>query len=259
MIRTRLRFPAILTFLFMFAGASVQAGELEDAWDNILRDHVHPAVISGIPLNTVDYRALKKDQRWPHLVELLSRTPEPGDEAGKKAFWFNAYNILAIDLVLSGYPVSTIKDIGPWYKRVWNIDAGTVAGSKRSLGEIEHDILRPMGDPRFHAAVVCASLSCPDLRTEAYRRESLDHQLDDQMRDFLANPAKGARVEKNGDVLRVSWIFDYFEKDFEQDGQDVFTYLQDYLPEHLTSALSNSPKLRYLDYDWSLNDRARAE
>ena len=82
------------------------------------------------------------------------------------AFWSNAYNILAMDLVVEHAPEQSIKDIGSLFFPVWKKPAGKIGGKTYSLDEIEHGIVRPLGDPRAHVAVICASLSCPPLRRE---------------------------------------------------------------------------------------------
>ncbi len=48
-------------------------------------------------------------------------------------------------------------------------------------------------DSRLHACIVCASVSCPNVRREAYRVDRLAQQMDDQVGDFLSNPKKGER------------------------------------------------------------------
>ena len=63
----------------------------------------------------------------------------------------------------------------------------TIDGREVTLDGIEHRTLRPLGDPRIHGAIVCASLSCPPLRQEPYREERLDAQLDDNVRRWLAD------------------------------------------------------------------------
>ena len=47
-------------------------------------------------------------------------------------------------------------------------------------------------DPRIHAAVVCASVSCPDLAREAFTAENVEEMLDARARAWLAHPAKGS-------------------------------------------------------------------
>ena len=66
-----------------------------------------------------------------------------------------------------------------------------LGGSVYSLDDIEHGIIRPtFKDPRIHSAVNCASISCPDLRKEAYEESSLDFALINQTQLWLQNPSK---------------------------------------------------------------------
>ncbi|MFH0793363.1 MAG: DUF547 domain-containing protein [bacterium] len=233
------------------------APPLEDQWDALLKKYRGHATINGIEASTVDYAKIAADPAWLKLLEALETAPEPSGDAARKAFWINAYNILAIKVVLTKYPVPGIKDVGSLLKPVWKQDAGMVAGKTRTLNDIEHEILRKMGDPRIHAAIVCASLSCPDLRAEAFRAEKLDEQLDDQLKLFLANPAKGARFDDASRVLYLSSIFDWFGEDFTKGGKSLQTALLKYLPREIAIKLSADTKIKFLDYDWSLNDSAR--
>lgn len=220
----------------------------------------HTAEVEDTAGVRVDYRALRGSAEWKRLVESVSRCqPERlADRAERLAFWINAYNILAIETVVRSYPVESIRDIGSFLRPVWKRTAGAIGGRDVSLGEIEHEILRPLGEPRIHAAIVCASTSCPSLRREPYRAERLDAQLADALRRFLVNPRKGARFEAADRTLWLSPIFDWFEEDFEPHG-GVLDYLTPYLPENIRSSLAGSPDptLRYFDYDWSLNDLAK--
>ena len=112
------------------------------------------------------------------------------------AYWINAYNAYTIRLILNHYPVKSIKDIGssiqiPFVTTPWADKFFSIGGEKMSLDNIEHGTLRKKyDDPRIHFALVCAAMSCPRLRNEAYAAARLDAQLDDQGRDFLGNPAK---------------------------------------------------------------------
>ena len=108
------------------------------------------------------------------------------------AFWINAYNAYTIRLVLDHYPVSSIKDIGskikiPFVTTPWAAKFFSIGGEKMSLDNIEHGTLRKnYNDPRIHFALVCASISCPRLRNEAYTAAALEKQLDDQGHDYPA-------------------------------------------------------------------------
>jgi len=226
-----------------------------DLWDALLERHTREVPdTAGV---RVDYRGIAGDPDWPTLIRSLETGPAPSARDAQLAFWINAYNVLAIDVVLGGYPVESIRDLGSFLSPVWDRPAGRVAGARRTLGEIEHEILRPLSEPRIHAAIVCASTSCPSLRREAFRAERLETQLEAGMRSFLAEPRKGSRLAD--DTLLLSKIFDWFEEDFEAHG-GLRAYLLPRLPEATAARWREDPDLRvrHLDYDWSLNDTARA-
>ena len=245
-----------LLFTFSFAHAN-DASQVADLWDAILEKHHGKGTLEGIPVALLDYRAIQKDPQWTELIDALEKANIPADNTAAKAFWLNAYNILAVKLVLSEYPVESIKKVGPWYKQAWDVKAGYVDGKKYSIGHIEHKIIRKMGDPLVHAGIVCASLSCPNLFPKAYRPENVNNRLEQQMRTFLSKTEKGARFQ--GNTLYVSLIFELFEEDFEQSHGSVRAFLKEYLPNKLSKRLNEDTDLEYLDYNWSLNDQARVQ
>jgi hypothetical protein len=209
----------------------------------------------------VDYAGLGRSADWKRLVANLERT-DPGALAtrnAKLAYWIDAYNILVIDRVVAAYPVDSIKDLGGLFRPVWKQEAGRIAGRPFTLHEIEHEILRPMGDPRIHAAIVCASLSCPSLRREPFTAARLDAQLDDSVRSFLADRRKGLAVDRDADRVELSRIFDWFAEDFAAAG-GVVPFVARYAPDGERAWLERhgaGASLRYFDYDWRLNDLAR--
>lgn len=218
----------------------------------------HTREVSDTAGTRVDYRALQASPEWRRLVAGLDAV-DPGalrTRAERVTFWINTYNVLAIDVVLGGYPVESIKDRGGLFTPVWKIPAGRVAGRSVTLHEIEHEILRPLGDPRIHAAIVCASTSCPSLRREPYSAARLDGQLDDALRRFLADPRKGLSIDRSTGRVRLSRIFDWFAEDFRAGG-GVLAYVKRYAPEADREWLAEhaaSASLGYFDYDWRLND-----
>ncbi len=226
------------------------------SWDMLLKNYVAPKTINGVKLNAVNYKKLAKDPAYPKLIKALEKASlsdlKTQDE--KLAFWINVYNIMAAKMVLDNYPVESIKDAGSLFRAVWKKTVGLVAGTERTLNEIEHEILRKMGEPRIHVAIVCASVSCPDLRAEAYTPEKLDMQLNDQMTQFLANPKKGLQVNLRKGRVYLSSIFKWFEEDFESKG-GVRNYLTPYSPKDLQGSVNNTKlSVYYLDYDWDLNE-----
>lgn len=239
------------------AAATAQNGQ---AWRGLLARHVRPGRIGGVELNLVDYAALRTDPLYAEAVaELAAADPDAiVAEADRFAFWINAYNLLAIRTVAEHWPVAGIRDVGGFLSPVWKRPAGVVGGRSLSLDGIEHGILRPrFRDPRVHFALVCASVSCPDLRAEPYDGARLSVQLDEAARSFLSNPAKGLRVRRG--ALEVSSIFRWFADDFAGSG-GVTTFLRAKAPPDVAARLAGftDADLSWIDYDWSVNDASRA-
>lgn len=205
----------------------------------------------------VDYRALRDSAEWRAVLASLAAS-DPGRLASRSerlAFWINAYNVLAIDLVARNLPLESIRDVGSLLRPVWKREAGRVGGRGVTLDEIEHAILRPLGEPRIHAAIVCASVSCPPLARSPYRAERLDAQLDASLARWLADPRKGSHLDPAAGVLRVSRIFEWFAGDFAAAG-GVLAFVTPHLPEatrRWLAAHGGEAELAYFDYDWSLN------
>ncbi|MFU8787758.1 MAG: DUF547 domain-containing protein [Methylobacter sp.] len=199
------------------------------------------------PLNQVDYSALKKSGQLEAAYQIIKTFPVAtlASKEEKLAFYINTYNILALKMVLDNFPVDSIKDVGNVLSPVWKKTAGEIGGKEVSLDAIENDVIRKMGEPRIHFAIVCASVSCPDLRTEPYTAEKLNVQLDDQAKSFLNNAKKG--LNDDGKVIHVSKIFDWFGKDFKTVGG-----IEAFIRQH-RSGLSKAAIETDIDYDWSLN------
>lgn len=225
-------------------------------WDALLKKYVAPKTLEGIPVLAVNYQGLGNDPLYTELIAELENAPVSALKSQEEhlVFWINAYNIMAVKIVLDHYPVKSVKDAGGLIYSVWKLPVGTVGGKERTLNEIEHDILRKMGDPRIHVAIVCASLSCPDLRPEAYSVERLHEQLNDQMKSFLVNAQKGLHVDESKQRIYLSSIFKWFADDFDGKG-GVRPFLAGYAPEQFADLLNDTGfRVSYLDYNWNLNE-----
>lgn len=233
---------------------------LHAALDALLRRHVHGP--------TVDYVGLASERAGLQAYLSSLADVDPGDlsRAQTLALWINAYNAATLELILDHYGrIDSIKDI-PSGKR-WKAERWRVAGRVVSLDAMEHEILRPLGEPRIHFAINCASRSCPDLRAEAYTASQLDAQLQDAAQRFLADDGKGLTVKTESTWLGgtdhnvyVSKIFDWFEEDFERAAGDVVAYVLPLAPGPERAYLRrhrDDLDVESLDYDWSLNDVTR--
>jgi hypothetical protein len=220
------------------------------AFDRLLKKHVNEK-------GMVNYKGFKADQKEFDLyLNRLSKNP-PASSWSKKeqmAYWINAYNAYTIRLILNHYPVQSIKDIGskikiPFVTTPWASKFFSIGGEKMSLDNIEHGTLRKKyDDPRIHFALVCASISCPRLRNEAFTAEKLDQQLDDQGRDFLNDPTKN---KPGKDAAKLSKYFDWYKGDFDNGGQSVVSWVNKYA----TTKITPSTRVDYLDYNWKLNEQ----
>jgi hypothetical protein len=172
------------------------------------------------------------------------------------AFWINAYNALTIKGILREYPTSSIRNHTAklWGYNIWKDLKLWVGGEPRSLDMIEHEILREMGEPRIHFAIVCASIGCPRLLNQAYDPVQLEQQLDVNTRHFFADRRK-FMVDEPGRRVRVSPILDWFGEDFGQRPPDRLKWIAPYLDERSRDvAIDPRASIEFLDYDWSLND-----
>lgn len=217
-------------------------------WNDLLRRHVKS---DGF----IDYKGFIRDSvEFKQYLALLSSAKPDSKEwtrEDKMAFWINAYNAFTVKLVADNYPVASIKDIKrgiAFVNSVWDIKFIRIDGKTYDLNNIEHSILRPKyKDARVHAAINCASLSCPQLRKEAYTAEKLNAQLTDAMRSFVNDPLRN-RVSTN--KAEISAIFKWFGGDFNRDAGSVRAYINRYADKKL----SPEGKISYLDYDWRLNE-----
>ena len=251
----RFIFTGVFFIFSVFSSTNAKAFDFSD-WDIILKKYVQADLVDGVSLNTVAYEKLMRDpifNRLKNNLELFSLSRLTTNEE-KLAFWINVYNIFAVKVVTDNYPLKSIKDVGGLLKSVWKVKAGTVDSRQYTLDEIEHGILRKMGEPRIHIAIVCASISCPDLSIDAYIPERLNEQLDIQMRKFLGNPGKGMRRDADGKKIFLSPIFAWFSEDFESRG-GVRKFIQPYVLKEAMRALKNpNLKIYNMKYNWRLND-----
>ena len=213
----------------------------------------------------VDYAALKANRRGlDAYVRSLARVNadvfKRRADSEQLAFWINAYNACTLQLLIDHYPITERKRIdrkqphnsimqidGAWKKFHFDI-----MGTKRTLDEIEHEIIRKQfKEPRIHMALVCGAVSCPYLRNEVYRGPDLDRQLDEQTATFLSLP-ENLRIESGRNRVVVSRIFEWFAEDWT----DLQRFIATHAPERMRNYLSNQKiKLVYADYNWSLNSQ----
>ena len=218
-----------------------------ELWDDLVRKYASKD-------GKVDYNGFILDSVQLDSYLNLLKNNHPNDknwnEKEQIAYWINAYNAFTVKLIVDYYPLKSIKDIKnglPFINSVWDIKFIKIEGATYDLNNIEHSILRSKFDePRIHFAINCASVSCPNLRNEAFTPEKLEDQLTEQARLFLADPEKNKIAKDKADISK---IFLWFKKDFKKQGS-----LIDYLNQYSPVKIDQKAKIDYLNYDWNLNE-----
>jgi hypothetical protein len=230
----------------------------------------------------VDYQRLsvKEDTLQTSLTAFsaVSKSQFDGwDKQQQLSFLINAYNGFTLKLIVDNWEefkqgdADSIRDLGSLFTTPWEKKFFTLFNEKHNLDDIEHEMVRKwFKEPRIHAALVCAAVSCPPLRNEAFVPTELTAQLDSQMQLFLADNSRNEiKVHSQEGEASLSSIFKWYRGDFEKGDQgfnSLFDLLSDY-SDALVEGDSNPQEQRNLiksadypitfkDYDWRLNDVA---
>jgi Protein of unknown function, DUF547 len=245
-----------LALAFMASAPAAWSATFDhSAFDALLRKHV----VEGM----VDYDAFKASPEFPKYLGALSKAdPAALDDQERLAYWINVYNAYTIELINSHQERVSIRNInktlgiaakGPWHELL--VKAG---GQVYHLDNVEHGIIRKQWkEPRIHFALVCAAMSCPPLRSEAYTGAKLEGQLSDQARKFLGSPAKN-RIDLNSATVYGSPIYaSYYREDFGSSDRAIGKYLSQFYPEGAEKQLLLSGRFKLIptDYDWTLNSQ----
>ena len=243
-----------LSLIKMIRGEVVELNQLNQPqkpsvdhgdWTILLQRHVSSD-------GQVNYKGFQDDR--VELQRYLDKLSEnlPGSNWSKEeqlAYWINAYNAFTIRLILDHYPLQSIKDISdglPMINSPWDIKFFSIGGIRFDLNTIEHQILRRrFQEPRIHFAINCASVSCPQLRDEAYTASILEIQLEEQAHEFINDSNKNIITSTK---TELSAIFNWFQSDFIHKS-DLLTYLKIYKP-----SLNTENQVTYMEYNWRLNE-----
>ena len=237
MIKKYIPIVSLVTILFCVKTAA-QSGADHSVWDQIL-------ILNVSDDGQVNYEGVIKDSPlFYKYFRSLSENP-PTDQwsrEDKLAYWINAYNSIAVKMIIDNYPVKDINELhDPWNQKFFRIK-----DKRYSLDDIEHNILRKFNEPRIHFLINCASASSPKLMNMAYTAENIEEALEKCTRDFINDPTKNLITK---DKVRLSQIFEWYKEDFNNG--DVIEFINRYSKVKINKI----PKDGYLTYDWSLNKK----
>lgn len=212
----------------------------------VLASHVDDGYVDypSIARNTRFYKYLSAIEEFD--VETLQ-----SDEA-RLVFWINAYNALAIKSIVDG--VRPINAIGRL--KFFRTTEHRVAGKNRDLRSIQEGIVLKMEDRRAHFALVSACYSCPNLRSEAYRVEKFEQQLEANIRDFINDKRKN-RFSVAARKAKISEIFEWHRDDFGESDQSLLEFIAPYMKKKDLSkeVLRDHYEIEFMEWDWSINGR----
>lgn len=275
MSRIPIFFISLLSFSLCFglpAGFSESAprGFDHSAWQKFLTQFVNDA-------GEVDYRGVVKDpallEEYLNGVASLSledvqETNEAWPREERLALLINLYNATVVDVIRKNYPVRKINDI----PNVWESQGIRYGPKKLSLDSLRLEKLMAVyHDEKIHFALACGSRACPRLITEVYTGPRVEGQLFLAVREFVNDPVRN-RIIPGKKKIEVSRIFQWYASDFTLDfgvfendyglhpsDFAILSFLAYYLEDAAQIAYLESGKfkIKYLPFDWSLNEWVR--
>lgn len=225
----------------------------------------------------VYYRALRLERgkldRHVASLNVAAETHDRWSPNEQVAFWLNAYNAFVLRTVIdhypilgrsSSYPSNSIRQIPGAFDRLPH----RAAGRSVTLDEIELHILPAYKDPRVYFALGRGAAGSPRLRSEAFTAARLDAQLADATAEFATKP-RHVRIDQTANQVTVSPIVGWREHEFVAAYGDrasgypgrspieraILAIIEPHLfPSERAFLKKNEFKIRYHEFDWSLND-----
>lgn len=222
------------------APATSATAHLHDDWDAILRAYVRGGRVDYVSLATRD---VSKLDRYLRTLAAIQADTLPGPD--RLAYWLNLYNATMVRAVCARYREGWRPDTDDF--AVFKAPLVRTPDGTMPLDALEHTVLRRREvEPRIHAALCCASVSCPPLQKRAYRGATVDSLLEADMRAFVTDVSRN-RFNAATKTMTLSKVFDWYIADFGG---------ADQLPEflgHFTGRKLTGWKVTYSEYDWALN------
>ena len=239
--RTMLAAAAAIAAMIAIDRVTAQ-GVDQAPFDALLKANVRNGVVT--------YAGFEANPSFRAYLMSLERPARLESRADRLAYSINAYNALAIEGILEGLSPASFAGRVRYFKlKEWPLDGGRI-----SLYDLEHQVIRPLGEPRIHFAIVCASRSCPVLRSEAYAPDRLDAQLDDQAKQFINDGGRN-RFDTATRTAYLSEIFKWFEDDFRTSAGSVQKFVARYAndPAVARDLDRDAYRIEWIEYDWRLN------
>ena len=188
-------------------------------------------------------------------------------EPERLTYYINAYNALVLFAVVDNWPIDSVHDVRGWldpragfgffYGLRFPLD-----GRHINLYDLENEVIRGFIDARIHAAINCASKSCPVLMPYAFMPARLDDQLDAVTRSFCSN-SPHVRVDDEAGEIQLSAIFEWYQTDFEEHARRlgrpativdfILAFATPGVAAEVERARNADFEVVFQPYDWGLN------
>lgn len=222
----------------------------------------------------VDYEAVLADQeglrRFIATVQSTGPKTSPerfATEPERLAYYLNAYNALVLFAIVDNWPIDSVHDVRGWLdpRAGFGFFYGLqlpLDGDATNLYDLENEVIRGFVDARIHAAINCASKSCPPLQPYAFEPSGLDAQLDSVTAAFCSS-APHVGVDDEAQEIQLSAIFDWYRADFEEHARRlgrpatvvdfILVFAAPEVGAGLERARSAGYEVAFQPYDWALN------
>jgi hypothetical protein len=164
------------------------------------------------------------------------------------AHHINAYNALSMyTVVQKGIPETNagLKKVFFFY-----FTKLVIGQEKMSLVDYETNHIRSKGEDRIHWSLNCMAVSCPRLPKEPFTGEKLNQQLQKDAVEFF-NSDKNIRIDDKERTLLVTEILHFFPEDFVP---KKAASINAYVNLFRTQAVPLDYKVKYIPYDWTINN-----
>jgi hypothetical protein len=212
-------------------------------WDSLLAEAVHNV--------TVDYSVFQKrfSDLETYLTSLSGVDRKALSNPDRIVFEINAYHAGLVRGIISAGKIGSVNEIPSFFNKTVVV----LGGETLSLEQLLNESLRTLGEPLVHFAIYTSAISGPCLLNKAYRGETLEQDLEQQLKAFLEDPAKN-HLDKEQGVYHLSKIFKWFEKDFTAQSLSILDYLIPHLTKEDQDYLNSHPvKVEFMPFDWTLN------
>ena len=226
----------------------------------------------------VYYQALKQSRgaldRYVASLDVAPSVYERWSRDERLAFWLNAYDAFVLRTVIDHYPIrgrapeyppASLRQVPGAYDKLTH----RAAGRALTLDQIEKEILPEFRDPRVYFALGRGARASGRLRSEAYAADRLEAQLTAMTTEFLTTLDHVAIDRVTGE-LRLSAVIGWHEEEFAGAYASAAAgmFAQRSPIERAAVALvrphlypleqqfieRNQFVVRYMDFDWRLND-----